>query len=158
MFLHVYVFRRRSGAAARLVPRWNLNTFTYASHLLVLDSNGNVVETITDARINGPWDMTSLTDLAMTMRTTSPLRTANTAKVQRCCYQCSERHGGRRWLYRQRRHCGANRSSGKFQFGSGCEVVDSDWFGISRTDRSGCFGNRAHRSRTEQESGHAVRG
>ena len=29
-----------------------------AGCLLVLDSNGNVVETITDALINGPWDMT----------------------------------------------------------------------------------------------------
>jgi hypothetical protein len=29
-----------------------------AGCLLVLDSNGNVVETITDAQINGPWDMT----------------------------------------------------------------------------------------------------
>src|SRR5215469_15433938 len=29
-----------------------------AGCLLVLDSNGNVVETITEARINGPWDMT----------------------------------------------------------------------------------------------------
>jgi hypothetical protein len=29
-----------------------------AGCLLVLDSNGNVVETITDSQINGPWDMT----------------------------------------------------------------------------------------------------
>src|SRR5215472_11670666 len=29
-----------------------------AGCLLVLDSNGNVVETITDPNINGPWDMT----------------------------------------------------------------------------------------------------
>lgn len=29
-----------------------------AGCLLVLDSNGNVVETITDPQINGPWDMT----------------------------------------------------------------------------------------------------
>jgi hypothetical protein len=29
-----------------------------AGCLIVLDSNGNVVETITDAQINGPWDMT----------------------------------------------------------------------------------------------------
>jgi hypothetical protein len=29
-----------------------------AGCLLVLDSNGNVAETITDAQINGPWDMT----------------------------------------------------------------------------------------------------
>jgi DNA-binding beta-propeller fold protein YncE len=29
-----------------------------AGCLLVLDSNGNVVETITDTQINGPWDMT----------------------------------------------------------------------------------------------------
>lgn len=29
-----------------------------AGCLLVLDSNGNVVETITDVQINGPWDMT----------------------------------------------------------------------------------------------------
>lgn len=29
-----------------------------AGCLLVLDRNGNVVETITDAQINGPWDMT----------------------------------------------------------------------------------------------------
>jgi DNA-binding beta-propeller fold protein YncE len=29
-----------------------------AGCLLVLDSNGNVTETITDAQINGPWDMT----------------------------------------------------------------------------------------------------
>jgi hypothetical protein len=31
-----------------------------AGCLLVLDSNGNVVETITDQQINGPWDMTVL--------------------------------------------------------------------------------------------------
>lgn len=31
-----------------------------AGCLLVLDSNGKVVRTITDARINGPWDMTVL--------------------------------------------------------------------------------------------------
>ena len=31
-----------------------------AGCLLVLDSNGNVVETITDTQINGPWDMTVL--------------------------------------------------------------------------------------------------
>lgn len=30
--------------------------------LLVLDNMGNVVETLTDASINGPWDMTSLED------------------------------------------------------------------------------------------------
>ena len=30
-----------------------------AGCLLVLDSNGNVVETITDPQINGPWDMTA---------------------------------------------------------------------------------------------------
>ncbi len=29
-----------------------------AGCLIVLDSNGNVVETITDSQINGPWDMT----------------------------------------------------------------------------------------------------
>src|ERR1700756_3772910 len=29
-----------------------------AGCLIVLDSNGNVAETITDAQINGPWDMT----------------------------------------------------------------------------------------------------
>ena len=29
-----------------------------AGCLLVLDSNGNVAETITDPQINGPWDMT----------------------------------------------------------------------------------------------------
>jgi hypothetical protein len=32
-----------------------------AGCLLVLDSNGTVVETITDPQINGPWDMTVLT-------------------------------------------------------------------------------------------------
>src|SRR5262249_51067291 len=31
-----------------------------AGCLLVLDANGKVVRTITDARINGPWDMTVL--------------------------------------------------------------------------------------------------
>jgi DNA-binding beta-propeller fold protein YncE len=31
-----------------------------AGCLIVLDSNGNVVETITDTQINGPWDMTAL--------------------------------------------------------------------------------------------------
>src|ERR1700741_3659185 len=30
-----------------------------AGCLIVLDSNGNVAETITDAQINGPWDMTA---------------------------------------------------------------------------------------------------
>lgn len=33
-----------------------------AGCLLVLDSSGNVVETFTDASINGPWDMTSFED------------------------------------------------------------------------------------------------
>lgn len=33
-----------------------------AGCLLVLDNSGNVVETFTDASINGPWDMTSLED------------------------------------------------------------------------------------------------
>jgi hypothetical protein len=31
-----------------------------AGCLIILDSNGNVVETLTDAQINGPWDMTVL--------------------------------------------------------------------------------------------------
>jgi hypothetical protein len=33
-----------------------------AGCLLVLDNSGNVVETITDTSINGPWDMTSMED------------------------------------------------------------------------------------------------
>lgn len=33
-----------------------------AGCLLVLDNSGNVVETLTDASINGPWDMTSAED------------------------------------------------------------------------------------------------
>lgn len=35
-----------------------------AGCLLVLDNSGNVVETFTDASINGPWDMTSMEDEA----------------------------------------------------------------------------------------------
>lgn len=35
-----------------------------AGCLLVLDHSGNVVETFTDASINGPWDMTSMEDEA----------------------------------------------------------------------------------------------
>jgi len=106
-----------------------------AGCLLVLDSTGNVWETIYGTLINGPWDMAVLDH--------STVNGSGTASLFR--HQRAEWHGCGR---RERRESGDSGSRRSDALEKGCSVCRSDdrhWLRIRRAQRPGSAGDRPDR-------------